>query len=142
MEIKGISSQMPLSEVRPFGDSVPVLPSVQSQGKVMANAVSASNGSEKAMSNKNATDNATAKGSQAASDPEQVQKAMESMTKSLDSLSRANDLQFSIDDELGQVVVKVIDTETKEVIKQFPSEEAMSLARSLNKNGSFHQAKA
>ena len=42
-------------------------------------------------------------------------------------------LEFSIDDESGTVVVKVTDKETKEVIKQFPSEEALDLAKALDK---------
>lgn len=42
-------------------------------------------------------------------------------------------LAFSIDDENGTVVVKVTDKETKEVIKQFPSEEALELAKALDK---------
>lgn len=42
-------------------------------------------------------------------------------------------LEFSIDDESGTVVVKVTDRETKEVIKQFPSEEALELAKALDK---------
>ncbi len=42
-------------------------------------------------------------------------------------------LRFSIDDESGTVVVKVTDLETKEVIKQFPSEEALELAKALDK---------
>ena len=42
-------------------------------------------------------------------------------------------LRFSIDDESGTVVVKVTDKETKEVIKHFPSEEALELAKALDK---------
>ena len=42
-------------------------------------------------------------------------------------------LRFSIDDESGTVVVKVTDLETKEVIKQFPSEDALDLAKALDK---------
>jgi flagellar protein FlaG len=42
-------------------------------------------------------------------------------------------LQFSMEKELGKIVVKVLDTETKEVIKQFPSEDILSLARALSK---------
>jgi flagellar protein FlaG len=42
-------------------------------------------------------------------------------------------LQFSMEKELGKIVVKVMDTETKEVIKQFPSEDILSLARALGK---------
>jgi flagellar protein FlaG len=42
-------------------------------------------------------------------------------------------LHFSMDKELGKIVVKVMDSETKEVIKQFPSEDILSLARALGK---------
>lgn len=45
----------------------------------------------------------------------------------------AQDLKFSIDDETGKTVVKVIDTDTKEVIRQIPSEELMQIARALDK---------
>ena len=42
-----------------------------------------------------------------------------------------NSLQFSIDDESGTTVVKVIDAETDEVIKQIPSEEMLALAKAI-----------
>lgn len=42
-------------------------------------------------------------------------------------------LQFSIEEESERLVVKVIDKETKEVIKQVPSEEAIELAKALDK---------
>lgn len=41
-------------------------------------------------------------------------------------------LQFSIDKDTGTTVVKVIDIATKEVIKQFPSEEMLSIAKGLD----------
>ncbi|MHC8399849.1 flagellar protein FlaG [Pseudomonas sp. MDT1-17] len=40
-------------------------------------------------------------------------------------------LDFSIDDSTGRVVVKVIATETGDVIRQIPSETALKLAQSL-----------
>lgn len=43
-----------------------------------------------------------------------------------------NSLQFSIDKETGTTVVKVIDTETQEMIKQIPSEEMLALAKALD----------
>ena len=42
-------------------------------------------------------------------------------------------LQFSVDEELGRVIVKIVDTETQDVIRQIPSEEAIALAKSLSK---------
>ena len=40
-------------------------------------------------------------------------------------------LQFSIDEETGTTVVKVLNSETQEVIRQFPPEEVLALARHL-----------
>ncbi|MCK4841124.1 MAG: flagellar protein FlaG [Methylococcales bacterium] len=42
------------------------------------------------------------------------------------------DLTFSIDEESGRNVVTILDTKSKEIIKQFPSEELLALARHLN----------
>ncbi len=45
----------------------------------------------------------------------------------------SNNLMFSIDDDNGKVVVKIIDSLTQDVIRQIPSEEAMEISRSLGK---------
>ncbi len=42
------------------------------------------------------------------------------------------DVQFSVDESSGRVVVKVIDMETHEIIRQIPCEEVMALARGLS----------
>ena len=42
-----------------------------------------------------------------------------------------SELQFTIDEDSGKTVIKVIDMETKELIRQIPGEEALSLARKL-----------
>jgi len=43
------------------------------------------------------------------------------------------DIQFSMDNDSGKTVVKVVDRNTKEVIRQFPSEEAIELAKALDR---------
>jgi len=43
-------------------------------------------------------------------------------------------LQFTVDEVTGKDVVTVIDSESKEVIRQLPSEEALELARRLAEN--------
>lgn len=43
-----------------------------------------------------------------------------------------NALSFSLDQESEQMVVKVIDQGTKEVIRQIPSEEMLALAKALD----------
>lgn len=40
-------------------------------------------------------------------------------------------LQFSIDSETNSTVVRVIDSETKELIRQIPSEELLAISRRL-----------
>jgi flagellar protein FlaG len=46
--------------------------------------------------------------------------------------STRRQLNFSIDDSTGLVVVKVIATDSGELIRQLPSEAALKLAQSLN----------
>ena len=45
----------------------------------------------------------------------------------------ARNLQFSVDDDTGKTVVRIIDSSTNEVIKQFPSEEMLAISRSIDK---------
>lgn len=54
-------------------------------------------------------------------------KAMRDFLKNLPS-----DLQFQPDKESGYVIFKVINPVTKEVIRQYPPEEVVSMARKLN----------
>lgn len=63
---------------------------------------------------------------------EQIKQAMDDMRKSL-SQTAANNLQFSIDDETGQTIVRVTDKQTGELIRQIPSEELVELAKSLDR---------
>ncbi|HTN31741.1 MAG TPA: flagellar protein FlaG [Pseudomonas sp.] len=46
-------------------------------------------------------------------------------------------LQFSIDEDTGRTVVKVIARQSGEVIRQLPSEEALELAKRLQDAGSI-----
>ncbi|MES2771140.1 MAG: flagellar protein FlaG [Pseudomonadota bacterium] len=46
--------------------------------------------------------------------------------------TRASDVQFSVDEETGMRVVKVVDRSNQEVIRQIPSEEALKIAQSLS----------
>lgn len=53
------------------------------------------------------------------------------------------EINFAVDTESGMQVVKVIDRGTKEVLRQFPSEEAINLAMALDKlQGLFVRDKA
>ena len=42
-------------------------------------------------------------------------------------------IQFSLDDDTGKTVIKIIDTASKEVLRQVPSEEMLAIAHALDK---------
>lgn len=46
---------------------------------------------------------------------------------------RAPGLEFSVDDDSARTVVKVIDTNTNELIRQMPSKEALEIAKALER---------
>lgn len=64
-------------------------------------------------------------------DPASLKQATEQLNRAIKLM--ANNLQFTIDEDTGINVVKVVDTETKEVIRQFPSEEILAIARAFDK---------
>lgn len=68
--------------------------------------------------------------SAAAPSMDQVKQAVEDINKSMQSLSQG--LEFSIDADSKRTVVKVIDPQTKEVIRQMPSQEAIEIAKALD----------
>jgi flagellar protein FlaG len=45
----------------------------------------------------------------------------------------ARDIEFSVDKTSGEMVVKVVDRATKQVIRQIPSEEMLAIAQSIDK---------
>ena len=64
---------------------------------------------------------------------EQVKAAVEQIDSYLKASRR--ELQFQVDEESGQVIVRVRDAATGEVIRQIPGEEALRVARALQENG-------
>lgn len=61
---------------------------------------------------------------------EQVKQAVQDINKSLKSLAQG--LEFSVNTDTRQTVVKVIDRQTQEVIRQMPSEQALQIAKALD----------
>lgn len=62
---------------------------------------------------------------------ERVTKAVSDINKTIQTLSQ--NLEFSVEEHSNRVVVKVIDQQTRQVLRQIPSEEALEIARSLDK---------
>jgi flagellar protein FlaG len=86
-----------------------------------------------------ATQNTTSQDAkQKLKDAQQAADAMQEFVQPLN-----NTLQFSVDQDSGTTVIKVIDSATDKVIKQIPSEEAVALAKALDKlKGLLIQQKA
>jgi flagellar protein FlaG len=74
-------------------------------------------------------DTSTSKDSPSKEDPEALKAAVQEIEKFVQSVRR--NLEFSIDEASGKVVVKVIASETGEVVRQLPSAEALKIADSL-----------
>ncbi len=47
-------------------------------------------------------------------------------------LQMQRSLRFSVDETSGHIVVKVVDTDTNEVIRQIPSEEMLAMMKHIN----------
>lgn len=59
----------------------------------------------------------------------ELQNAIRNVSGYVQNITR--ELNFSIDEELGKTVVRVIDENTGDVIRQIPSEDMLELARHL-----------
>ena len=67
-----------------------------------------------------------------AAPPVEIHK-IESVTRQIDSFLRSmnKSLQFRVDQSTGQMIVSICDSETGEVIRQVPGEEALRIAQNL-----------
>ena len=64
-----------------------------------------------------------------------LEKAVATLNKFVEPSAHA--VNFSIDSSTGKTVIKVVDTENNKVLQQFPSEDALSMIRALDKLQGF-----
>lgn len=64
-----------------------------------------------------------------ANEAAKVEQAVSQVNEFVQNLNR--DLQFTVDEDSGHTVIKVLDTETKEIIRQIPPEELLRIATYL-----------
>ena len=76
-----------------------------------------------------ATEATDSEAQQAEVAPEQLEEAVASVNELVQSFSRS--LQFNIDDNSGDTVVRVVDQETNEVVRQIPSEEILAISQRI-----------
>jgi flagellar protein FlaG len=62
---------------------------------------------------------------------DQVEEAVDSINQSMQLQSHG--LVFSVDSDNKRTIVKVVDQQTSEVIRQIPSEETLAIAKSLDR---------
>ena len=62
-----------------------------------------------------------------------VEQAVNQVNEYVQKLSR--DLEFTVDEDSGRTVIKVLDSETKEIIRQIPPEEMLRIATYLTDGG-------
>ena len=61
----------------------------------------------------------------------ELKKALEEVEKAVAPMAQS--LQFSLDKDSGRTVVKVMDTDTNEVIRQIPTEEVLAISKAVDK---------
>ena len=81
--------------------------------------------------------NAVTTGTQTPATPDREASGEESLSAAISSVEEYikpfnNRIEFNIDDEVGRVVIKVVDKETEEVLLQIPSEEMLAIAKTLD----------
>lgn len=60
---------------------------------------------------------------------QEIAQATQDISNYIQSVSRS--LQISVDGDLGTTVIRVLDTETEELVRQIPAEEILQIARFL-----------
>lgn len=60
---------------------------------------------------------------------QQIEAVVEQLNRMMQRMN--NSLQFEVDNATGKTVVRVLDKTTKEILRQFPSEEVLAIARAL-----------
>ncbi|MGO1462827.1 MAG: flagellar protein FlaG [Marinobacter sp.] len=118
-------------------DQAPARAMSSSQAEGSSASGLASSSTERAVPNQSASQ------PQGISKAEQLQRQNEAFREGLDdAVSQLNDyvqnvqrdLQFEVDNDSGQTIVKVVDQETREVVRQIPDEVAVRLAEKLQQD--------
>ena len=111
--------------------------SVESMNATAASSVSANLVNQRPeMSSNAAITNGNNQASQASSANQATQMSVEEVEAAVEKLNEfmetgQHNLNFSVDKDTENLVVKVMDKNTQEVIRQFPSEETLKLAKHI-----------
>jgi flagellar protein FlaG len=67
----------------------------------------------------------------AVASPEQVEQAVAKINDVVQAINQG--IEFKVEDNFRSVIVSVVDTSNKEVIRQIPTEDAISISQALEK---------
>lgn len=74
-------------------------------------------------------------------DPAELKQRVDELNAAMKQ--HASSVQFSIDDDSGRTIVKVVDTDTDTVLRQYPSKEMLAISRQIDKfQGMFVKTQA
>jgi flagellar protein FlaG len=65
--------------------------------------------------------------------PEQLKVAADNINQAMQQANQNLEFEFSMDTDTKKTVVKVVDKQTGELVRQIPSEETVAIARSIDK---------
>lgn len=136
-QVAPLHSQRPTATERPpLREAVPASP--QSTSGVSAGPSPA----QLAERNKAIAETVQASGNNGAVDEAGLSAVVKDLNQLIQVVQR--ELQFSVDAETNRTVVKVVDSETDEVIRQIPSDEVLALIRHLqeSRQGGLFQEQA
>lgn len=114
-------------EIRSLGSTVVPALNIKERSGVNNSPVVASATTAQAQKS---TDIAPERAADQATTVEQLDQAIKDINKSLKD--NVQGIEFSVDDDNGKVIVKVVDQDTKELIRQMPSEEALQIAKAID----------
>ena len=82
-----------------------------------------------------------AAGEQGETDPKEVSQRVDELNAAMKQ--HASSILFSIDEDSGRTIVKVVDTDTDTVLRQYPSEELLAISKQIDKfQGMFIKTQA
>ncbi|BBN90409.1 flagellar protein FlaG [Azospira sp. I09] len=117
--------------IQPLNNSSPPTYPTQTANRSTGNAAAAKREVPSDTSTPDTTKNATvAEQQKPIEEKEALQEATHRANQTVAGLR--SDLQFSIDNDTGASVVKLIDVKTKEVIRQIPAQEMLVIAKRLD----------
>jgi flagellar protein FlaG len=74
-------------------------------------------------------------------DPKEVKQRVEELNAAMKQ--HASSILFSIDEDSGRTIVKVVDTDTDTVLRQYPSKELLAISKQIDKfQGMFIKTQA